>query len=152
MLANHTQEQTDRENREHCRRIAEEIELIAAGNAVRCPVCGEFVELDEGRENDDGGTLHTCPECGAEYAEDDAEPASLYDYFADALDIEYTVGSREHDFRGVRIMVACGGPNIYVDSMARAVKLYWWTDRAEYPLLSEAVEALEEFGEELYSC
>lgn len=151
MLANMTQEQTDRENREHCKRIAEELDAIAEGKIYKCPECGELIELDEGHENENGDALHVCPVCGAEYEEDDAEQVSMWDYFSDVLDVEYTVDSRK-EYRGARLMVAYGGPNIYVDTMEEAVRLYWCTDRAEYPLSSSTVEAINEFGEELYNC
>ena len=49
-------------------------------------------------------------------------------------------------------MVACGGPNIYVDTGSKAVELYWWTDRASYSLLSETAEAITAEFEELYNC
>lgn len=117
MLANMTQEQTDRENREHCKRIAEEIEAIAEGKFYRCPDCGELYEIDD--DTDDDGP-HTCPNCDSEI--EYPEQATLYDYFSDVYDIEYRI-SGNGEFRSVRLMVACGGPNIYVDTGSQAVEL-----------------------------
>lgn len=54
---------------------------------------------------------------------------SGFDYLADALDIEYIVNS-DRTFKSARVLVACGGPNIWIDFQSRAVELYWWGDRA----------------------
>lgn len=146
MLANMTQEQTDRENREHCKRIAEEIEAIAEGKFYRCPDCGELYEIDD--DTDDDGP-HTCPNCGSDI--EYPEQATLYDYFSDVYDIEYRIGGNG-EFRSVRLMVACGGPNIYVDTGLQSVELYWWSDRASYGLTSDACDQIDSEFEELYAC
>ena len=144
------QEQTDRENREHCQRIAEEIEAVADGNCYRCPKCGEIIRWDNDQYNDEEAT-YTCPECGEEFDESDLEPFCIYDYFDDVFDIEYRInGNRE--YKSVRLMVACGGPNIYIDTAERAVMLYWWTDRAQYPLSRSACDAIDAEFEELFNC
>lgn len=144
------QEKTDRENREHCKRIAEELDTIAEGSCYRCPKCGEVIRWDNDRYNDDEAR-HACPECGEEFDESELEPFTLYDYFSDVYDIEYRVGG-DKELRSVCLMVACGGPNIYVDTGSKAVELYWWGDRASYSLLSETAEAITAEFEELYNC
>ena len=147
-LAHMTQEETDRENREHCRRIAEELEAYADGKIYKCPHCGEEYHIDEADETEDG---HTCPHCNEEIDERDAEQLSLYDYFDDIFDIEYRIsGNRE--FRSVCIMIACGGPNIYIDTGTRKVELYWWSDRASYPIHYETIDEIDAYFEELYQC
>lgn len=149
------QEKTDRENREHCRRIAEDLEAYAAGNVYKCPECGqehtwEQIEATE-HEDDCGWAVYTCPDCGAENQEDAWEQLSLYDYFSDCLDIEYRCGS-DREYRSASIMVACGGPNIYIDTAEKAVLLYWWTDRARYYLSSDAVDAVDDWAREYWEC
>ena len=150
------QEKTDRENRETCQRIAEELELYAAGDAHKCPHCGEVFRFDDWEETEhDGeiytdGTLYTCPHCGEEVDADDLEAVSIYDYFSDALDIEYRCNSNR-EYKSVSIMVTCGGPNIYIDTAEKAVLLYWWTDRARYYLSSAAVEAVDALAEEYWN-
>ena len=47
-----SQEKTDRENREHCKRIAEELEEYAEGLVYTCPECGSICTIEED-ENDD---------------------------------------------------------------------------------------------------
>ena len=148
MLANRTQEQTDRENRDYCKRIAEELDAIASGTVYRCPECGEQIDVDGLEEDKDGYII--CPECGKRISIDDAEQYTMYDYFEYALDVDYVVGS-DREYRGVRVMVACGGPNIYVDTMEKAVTLYWWTDSARYLLSTAAANAIDEYFEECWN-
>lgn len=147
-LANMTQTETDRENREHCKRIAEELEAYAEGRIYKCPHCGEIYDNDEAEETEDG---HKCPHCGEEIEDGDAEQQSLYDYFDDVYDIEYRI-SGSGEYRSVALMVACGGPNIYIDTGNRQVELYWWGDRANYPIHYDTVDEIDAWAEELYTC
>ena len=145
-LANMTQAETDRKNRETCKRIAEELEYLANGEMYRCPECGQLVKLEF---DDDGRT--ECPNCGTEIQEDEAESAGMYDYFDDVFDIEYRInGSGE--YRSVSLMIGCGGPNIYVDTGTGSVNLYWWSDRASYDLSREALAQIDEMAEDCYNC
>lgn len=149
-------EKADRENRETCKRIAEELDEITNGNIYRCPHCGELHEMtayeETGHENESGETCYTCPNCSEEIEESDLEAVSIYDYFTgDIFDIEYRIGA-DKEYRSVRLMIACGGPNIYIDTGRKSVDLYWWTDRAEYPLSSSTCEAIDAYFEELFNC
>jgi hypothetical protein len=134
------------ENREHCRRIAESVEAYANGNIYRCPECDEIIELP-----DDVGDKYRCPDCETVHDIDDLEQLGLWDYFDDALDIEYRIGS-DRRLRSVQIMVACGGPNIYIDTASRQVELYWWGDRASYPIDRDVCGEIDTWAEELYQC
>lgn len=150
------QEQTNRENREHCKSIADTLELYTDGNGYKCPHCERvhtFSEYEETEhENENGETCYNCPNCGGEIVENDLESVSIYDYFdGDIYDIEYRIGS-DRQYRSVSLMVACGGPNIYIDTKRKAVLLYWWTDFAEYPLTSSTCEAIDSYFEELFNC
>jgi hypothetical protein len=87
------------ENREYCKRIAEELEEYAAGKMV----------------DDDGNEL------------------SLYDYLGDMLDYEFTIDSQK-EYKAAKIWITLGGPNVWIDTAERAVRLAWGTDREEYPL------------------
>lgn len=143
-------EESDRENREHCKRIAEELEAYAEGTVYRCPECGEIIEWDNEQYNDEEAE-YTCQCCGETFDESDLEALSAYDFIADAYDVEYRIGS-DMEYRSAKIMVACGGPNIYIDTASRLVTLHWWTDYAEYPISSDAAEELDNVMEELYQC
>lgn len=134
------------ENRAHCKRIAEDLEKYVDGTMYTCPDCGEVIEMPE-----TVGDKFKCPCCGLVETVDEYNQLSIYDYFVDVFDIEYRIGS-DRQFRNVQIMVACGGPNIYIDTASRAVELYWWTDRASYPLLTDTVDAINDWAEEYYNC
>lgn len=156
-LANMTQEQTNEYNREHCKRIALDLEAYANGEIYKCPECGETFELyDANGENywfdENENEIGKCPHCGHTSENTcDFEPLTLWDYLSDALDFRYLINSQK-EVIAVKILVAFGGPNIWIDTESRAVELYWWTDRASYPLSSDVCNALEEWAEEYLSC
>jgi DNA-directed RNA polymerase subunit RPC12/RpoP len=135
----------EKENRDHCRRIAEEVEAYANGQVYRCPECDEILHLP-----DDVGDKYRCPHCGEVSDLDDLEQLSVWDYLADCLDVEYRCGSYR-EYRSVQIMVAWGGPNIYLDTASKAVELYWWNESARYLLSDEAAEALDQWAEDYWN-
>lgn len=150
------QERTNNENRNHCKSIAETLEAYVAGDGYKCPHCGEFHKMTEyeatQHSTEESEIVYTCPNCSEEIEESDLEAVSIYDYFdGDIFDIEYRIGS-DRQYRSVSIMVACGGPNIYIDTKRKAVLLYWWTDYAEYPISTEAAEEIDRYFEELFNC
>ena len=139
------------ENYERCKSIALEIERVVEMTAYTCPECGDVIHWDDEQYDADEST-YTCPHCGNTFEEHLLESHSLYDYFfADVYDIEYRIGS-DREYRSVCVMVACGGPNIYVDTGRKVVSLHWWTEHAEYPLSYDACDAINELFEELYNC
>ena len=140
------QEARDRENWETCKHIALDAEAYANGNVYKCPGCGEILNLE-----DHDGDKYKCPGCGEIHDVDDLEQLGIWDYMDDVLDIEYRVSS-QMELRSVQVMVAFGGPNIYIDTGAKAVKLFWWSDRAEYPLLPSVCDLIDEWAEELFEC
>ena len=142
-LANMTQQETDQENREHCKRIAEDIDDYATGKCYRCSECDETLTIP-----DDVGDKYRCPSCGTVHEVDDLEPLSIYDYMDDVLDLRYIVERDRKTVRSVEVLVAFGGPNIWVSTESQSVELYWWTDRASYPLSNAAVEALDDWAQE----
>jgi len=58
---------------------------------------------------------------------DEGEPCTAMDYVFEALDIEYYIGS-DGECRGTRLLVAFGGPNIWVDTKTNRVEGHWWGD------------------------
>jgi len=133
------------ENRNHCKHIAREIEAYTDGNVYRCPECDEEIRFP-----DNVGDKYRCPHCHNVADVDEYEQLSIWDYMSDILDIEYRCGS-DREYRSCKIMVACGGPNIYIDTAGALVKLYWWTEYAEYPLSYEARDAIDEWAEEYWN-
>ena len=135
---------TDLENQEHCKRIADDLSDYVGGRVVRCPECGQLHTIDDDRP------AYRCGGCGYVDDIDEFEQLSIYDYLEDVLDIEYRCDSHK-ELRSVQVMVACGGPNIYIDTATRHVELYWCGDRAEWPLDSDTVAAVDEWAEEYWN-
>ena len=100
-------------------------------------LCGEY-------------TYYIMPD-GEEILEDDVEPASLFDYFNDMLDIDYVV-DREKQFKGARIMVTCGGPNIFIDSYRGIVELFWWTEHASAEIPADLCDEINDIFRDYYYC
>ena len=136
----------DYENRDHCRRIADELDEYATGKIYRCPDCDEVFTIP-----DDVGDKFCCPCCQETNDVDDFEQCSIHDYLDDILDIEYRC-NREKEYKSVQICVAWGGPSIYLDTASCNVELYWWGDRADWPMSSDAVEAIDNWAEEYFGC
>ena len=127
------------EIREYCKRIAEELEAVAEGKMYRCAVCGELIRAD--------ALEAECPDCAGEL-----EQIGMLDYFEDALDVEYSIGGSGREYRSVCVMVACGGPNVYVNTGTKKVELYWGTDREDFGLSQSVIATIDDAFEELYNC
>lgn len=95
-------------------------------------------------------TYYIMPD-GEEILEDDVEPASLFDYFNDMLDIDYVVDSNKQ-YKGARVMVTCGGPNIYIDSYRGEVQLYWGNECATAEIPANTCDEINEIFREFYYC
>ena len=80
---------------------------------------------------------------------EDDEPMTAYDYLTDVLDIEYIIGS-DGGYRGARILVAFGGPNIWVDTKSMTVDGSWWMDHFSQSFDDEI--GLDDALEDLYAC
>lgn len=141
-----SREKAQRENENHVESIALELECYVNGDYYRCPECGQTVSFPDGV-----GDKYRCPHCKNTADIDVYEPLSIWDYLQDVYDVEYYIGGNR-ELRGVRVMVACGGPNIYIDSKRRKVELYWWTERAEWPIYSEVADALDQWADEYWGC
>lgn len=122
-----------KENTEYVRYIAECIEAVNEGRAYR-DEGGDIVLVDIDED---------MPE--------DVEALTMSDYFEDVYDIVHYIGGRD-DYRGVRLMVTCGGPNTYVDSMRRTVELYWWGESATWDLSYSACEEITDVFREYFEC
>lgn len=140
------------ENTKQCKHIAETLEAYASGEMYRCPECGEELRWIDEQYNDEEGE-YTCQNCGATFEENALEPLFLHDFLTDIYNIEFRVSGKDTDeINSVQIMVACGGPNIYIDTASKQVELYWWTESAHFPISYDAVEAVNEWAEEYWNC
>ena len=82
---------------------------------------------------------------------EDGETISLYDYFADVLDFEYTINS-DKSYKSVKIYVTLGGPNVWIDTSDSEVHLAWGTDRESYPIDWDLRDEIDAIFEEYYNC
>ena len=53
---------------------------------------------------------------------------SGFDYLDDVLDINY-ITTQDKMCKGARLLVAFGGPNIWIDTASQEVEGYWGSDR-----------------------
>jgi hypothetical protein len=112
----------DARNLNHVRQIAHDIE--------------NGLEMEEHHDGYD-------PECPAQIM-------TGFDWLADALDIQYIINS-DRTFRSARVLVAFGGPNIWVDFSRGMVELWWGGDYAKAHFYSDPM-GIEEALEELWGC
>lgn len=79
----------------------------------------------------------------------DGEEMSAFDYLQDALDIEYVVNGKR-DYLGARVLVAFGGPNIWVNTRTKTVDGYWWGESATASFTDGI--GLDDALEEIFHC
>ena len=53
-----------------------------------------------------------------------------FDYLSDALDFEWILASDKKTLLGARILVAFGGPNIWINTRTKTVEGHWWGESA----------------------
>ena len=100
-------------------------------------VCYDCEHMFEGYED--------CPEC----ASDNVGDLTANEYLSDVLDIEYYCNSNK-EYLGARILVAFGGPNIWIDTRYSRVEGYWWSDRWTESF-TDAL-GLDDYCKELFEC
>ena len=95
----------------------------------------------------------TFEDAGMNAEEFGSEPHDLisgHDYLADALEINYVV-SQDAQYLGARILVAFGGPNIWIDTRTGFVEGHWWGDSATARINGDSMD-LDECLSELWEC
>ena len=86
----------------------------------------------------------TGDECG--------EVQDAFCYLDDILDINWILNS-DKTYKSAKILVAFGGPNIWIDTGSRKVEGYWWGEYAEAEYReSEFSQELDEALECLFEC
>ena len=139
--------ETTIEYRNHCKTIAEELERVTSGELHVCAECGEWITYQEA-EDEEGYTVFITS-C-SHVMDSEPEMVSVFSWLDCVLDVEYRIGY-DGEYRSSRIMVAYGGPNIYIDTATSTIELYWWGDRATYYVGSDACHTLDTYMEELYN-
>ena len=141
------------ENLKMVQGIMDELEMYASGdyflhNGELFPIDYEDFTVIEGCSYNE--EVYTLPD-GEEVLEGDINCATLYDYFSDYLDIDYIIDSNK-DYKACRVMVTCGGPNIYIDTYSGEVQLYWWAERATANIPASICDEINEVFREYYYC
>jgi hypothetical protein len=72
---------------------------------------------------------------------------SAADWMEGTYDIRYLV-NREKQYLGAEILVAGGGPTIWVDTFTKEVRGYWGTDRVQRYFIDNL--GLDDYCEEMY--
>ena len=81
---------------------------------------------------------------------EEGEIKSLYDWIdEEALDFEFVV-NRDKRLLSAKIFVTLGGPTVWIDTAAKAVKLAWGGNYAEYPIAEDAAEQLNDIMVDIY--
>ena len=104
-------------------------------NSIKSQVLAIVSDIENGklREDCDG-----CAECGATLEKDDGSGLfcsecgnysetfiSGFDYIEGVLDVNWVLDSKR-EFLGARLMVAYGGPTIWIDTATNTVTGGWW--------------------------
>ena len=88
----------------------------------------------------------------------------VQDYAQEVADGKYQYGSEEEildvmfisdvnkELRGVRLMVAFGGPNIYINTFYNEVEGYWGDESITSAIPHDEAEAITESYVELFKC
>ena len=81
------------------------------------------------------------------------EYQDAFKYLEDVLDIEWVLNS-DKTLKGARLLVAFGGPNIWINTVKGTVEGHWWGDSFTdtYNTESEFARDLEDALETIYSC
>lgn len=75
----------------------------------------------------------------------------MYNYFDEVYDIVYYVGA-DRKLRGVRLAVALGGPNIYVDTWSRTVDGYWGADESHSYFDADTASTIDVIFDDICNC
>ena len=70
-------------------------------------------------------------------------------WMEDVYDIEWPT-YQDKSYKGARLLVAGGGPNIWVNLQTKRVEGYWWGDYCENGFVDNI--GLDDYLEEIYVC
>ena len=83
-------------------------------------------------------------------------PMDGLEYLNGALDIEFTVANHrnnnnERELLGARVLVAFGGPNIWINTRTQEVEGYWWQDKCVMRYTRDEI-GLDDAIQTLWAC
>ena len=140
-------------NLEHVQNIVKDIADFASGSYFiydgdLFPIDRDEFAKEKGCSYREG--VYIMPD-GEKISQDELEVATIDDYFDDFYDVDYVVGS-DKKYKACRVLVAYGGPNIYIDTWDGQVQLEWWGEHAETEIPACLCSEIDEFFEMLYNC
>jgi len=77
------------------------------------------------------------------------ELQTAHEWMKDVYDIEW-ITYQDKSYKGARLLVAGGGPNIWVNLQTKRVEGYWWGDYCENGFVDNI--GLDDYLEEIYVC
>lgn len=81
----------------------------------------------------------------------DALNPTLWDYLGDVYDIDWICDSNK-EYKACRLMIACGGPNVYINTWDKCVELHWWNENGKAWIPSEVCEQIDDQMREWWHC
>lgn len=84
-----------------------------------------------------------------ETGQDEGDMMYASDYLSDCLDIKYIVNS-DMTYSAAKVLVAFGGPNIWINTDTMQVEGYWWGDTAFASFNDEI--GIDDYLEEYFEC
>ena len=114
-------------------------------NGLRDMVQNIANDISEGIELNKDDHEHILDETG----QDEGDMMYASDYLGDCLDIQYIV-SGQKEYLGARVLVAFGGPNIWINTQTGTVEGYWWGDSA-FASFNDNI-GIDDFLSEMWEC
>ena len=90
-----------------------------------------------------------CKNIAEEITDGKQDEAFLRDFMEGVYDIEW-ITHNDHTYKAARLLVAGGGPNIWVNLMTNTVDGYWASDRFSWGFVDNI--GLDDYLEELHGC
>ena len=77
----------------------------------------------------------------------EGKPGTAYEYMEDVYDIEW-ITNQDHTYKAARLLVAGGGPNIWVNLQTNTVDGYWASDKFSWSFQDNI--GLDEYLQEIH--
>jgi len=77
------------------------------------------------------------------------EEVTASEWMEDVYDIEW-ITHQDHTYKAARLLVAGGGPTVWVNLLGNTVDGYWWGDHCKHGFVDNI--GLDDYLEELHSC
>ena len=83
---------------------------------------------------------------------DELEEKGAFAFFEEQgiYNLEFTVDA-DLEYKGARVMIACGGPNIYIDTCKGSIELFWGCKETYWYLSPGCRTDVDSYFEELFN-